>query len=68
MRGPQMRRTARAPTRSRPDRSSFAIEAAITETIAAPDLAAQFVATRYRLPLPLASLVARLAELGGALS
>ncbi len=34
----------------------------------APDFAATYVALRYRLPLPIAAVIARLAELGGALS
>ena len=34
----------------------------------APDFATMYVATRYRLPMPIAAVIARLAELGGALS
>lgn len=34
----------------------------------APDFATVYVATRYRLPMPIAAVIARLAELGGALS
>jgi hypothetical protein len=35
---------------------------------ALPDFAAMFIAYRYRLPLPLAALVARLVKLAEALS
>ena len=33
-----------------------------------PDFATVYVARRYGLPMPIAAVVARLAELGGALS
>lgn len=40
----------------------------ITTHCDGPDFAAVYVAMRYRLPLPIAAVIARLAELGGALS
>jgi hypothetical protein len=39
-----------------------------TKQIAPPDFAAHYLANRYRIPLPIAAVIARLAELGGARS
>jgi hypothetical protein len=39
-----------------------------TRPVETPDFAAAYVAERYRLPVPIAAVIARLAALGGALS
>ena len=61
-------RGPRAPTRNRPDTKCLASETSNTIPAASPDMAAYYVARRYGLPMPVAALIARLAELGGALS
>jgi hypothetical protein len=65
---PQMRSPARAGTRNRAEGSSFAVRTDTTNpAISANDLAAAFL-DRGFLPLPIAARVARLAQLGGAIS
>ena len=58
---------ARAPTQNRPDTKSLASEASTTFQAASPDIATDYVARRYGLPKPVVALIARLADLAGAL-
>jgi hypothetical protein len=66
MNRPQMRRAARAPTRDRPDSKTFR-QATFSTKPTAP-LATPYVTTGCRGPSLVAAFVARLTELGGALS
>jgi hypothetical protein len=59
---------ARAPTRDRAHQIQEQRDTRTTTRGDAPDFATVYVATRYRLPLSIAAVIARLAELGGALS
>jgi hypothetical protein len=69
MNSPKMREEAAgAPTQSRPNCKPFASTFHSTKQAEQPDLAASYIADRYGLPMPLAMLAARLAEIAGALS
>ena len=58
----------RANAASRADFLPINAPANIAEANATPSLAALYLARRFGLSLPLAALVARLAEIGGALA
>jgi hypothetical protein len=69
MSAPEMRSPApRANAGNRANRKSLTRTADSTKPSAPPDFAAHYLANRYRVPLPIAAVIARLAELGGGLS
>ena len=58
----------RANAGSRANRNSLTRTADNTKPSLPPDFAAHYLANRDGIPLPIAAVIARLAELGGALS
>jgi hypothetical protein len=64
----EMRSPAPRGNADRAYRKSLTTSSDSTNQTSLPDFAATYIASRYRLPLHVAALVARLAELPGALS
>jgi hypothetical protein len=58
----------RANAGNRANKMTLAGKASTMKQVAPPDFAAMLIAGRYRLPLPVAALVARLATLAEVLS